>query len=220
MCCLFDDGPVEDDPRAYREGTFQISMMDALYKNQPWCCCTYLLPCCSAYYTRYKVLDGDLTKYTCCQGYMDNRCFHAGTCGEQSNPSCCLCLETFFCLGPSVSSSRMFVMDQYDLRPDPCDNRIIRFTNCLMLLSCVCDVLSIFIREIRHLAHLIHVVANCVFYSTIGCMASQVNREVDFRRKSSFDYVDLSGQEFAGDGGTVASPILGEAIVVKEEPKY
>lgn len=71
-----------------------------------------------------------MSKYICCQGYMNCMCFKAGSCGESSCPELCLCLESFCCLGPAMSSSRMFVMDQYDLRPDPCDNRLIRFTNC------------------------------------------------------------------------------------------
>jgi hypothetical protein len=69
------------------------------------------------------------------QGYMDNYCFHAGSCGERDCPSFCLCLEASLCVGPSMSSSRISMMDQYRLRPDPCDNRIIRLTNCLQILS-------------------------------------------------------------------------------------
>ena len=73
-----------------------------------------------------------------------------------------------------MSSSRIFVSDMYDLRPDPADNRMIRMTNCLQLLSCVCDVAAIFDENLRHLAHLIHVTAEIVFYTIIGCMAAQV----------------------------------------------
>ena len=50
--------------------------------------------------------------------------------GEQSCPEFCLCLEAFFCVGPSMSTSRMYVMDKHGLGYDPCDNRMIRFSNC------------------------------------------------------------------------------------------
>ena len=190
-------------------------MMDALWKNQPTCCCTCLFPPCSAAYLRYVSLDSDMSRYSCCQGYMDNMCFKSGKCGEKSCPELCLCLEVFICLGPSVSSTRMMVMDQYEIRPDPCDNRIIRFTNCLMLFACVCDLLSICFRELRHGANIIHSVANFVAYSTIGCMASQVFREIAYRR----EYRD----EYAGwaDGDKLNSPIMGQhATVIGYDTKY
>lgn len=230
MVCLFcfDDSPIPDDPKviselllrsafdsyllqAFRPNTFQISLVDGLTQNQPVCCLTYLLPCCSAYYTRYRTLDGNMTRYTCCQGYLDNACFRAGSCGEQSCPEFCLVCETVWCLGPSMSTSRMFVMDQYDLRPDPCDNQLVRMTNCLMMLSCVCDILSIFMRELRHAAHILHVVANMVFYSLLGCMAAQVNREIDYRRSSLQDYAQLTPDVGAPFHGYTA-PVHGEPV--------
>lgn len=159
--------------------------MEGCYKNQPWCLFTALFPCCSAYYTRYRALDGDLSRYVCCQGYFDSICFRAGSCNESQCPQCCLMCESFCCVGPSMSASRIFISDLYDLRPDPTDNRMIRFTNCLSLLSCVCDVAAIFDENLRHLAHLIHVTAEIVFYTTLGCMAAQVNREINARKATS-----------------------------------
>lgn len=230
MCCLicFDDSPIPDDPKvvlcfcssfaviiflqAFRPNTFQISMMDGITQNQPVCCLTYFLPCCSAYYTRYRVLDSNMSRYTCCQGYLDNPCFRAGSCGEQSCPEFCLVCETVWCLGPSMSTSRMFVMDQYDLKPDPCDNQVVRMTNCLLMLSCVCDILSIFMRELRHLAHILHHIANCAFYSTIGCMAAQVNREIDYRRASMQVYSQLAPEASAPMHGGYMAPVVGEPL--------
>jgi hypothetical protein len=188
-------------------------MMETLWMNQPTCLCTYLFPPCSAAYLRYVALDRDMSRYSCCQGYMDNPCFRSGKCGEKSCPEFCLCMEVFCCLGPSVSSTRMMVMDQYEIRPDPCDNRLIRFTNCLLVMSCVCDLLSICYREIRHLAHLLHTISNCVAYTTIGCMASQVFREIAFRREFRDEYANWA------DGDHLNSPILAQAVPQKDE-KY
>ena len=70
MCFLFcfSADPIPNDPKAGRTDHFQISMMEGLNKNQPVCLLTCCCAPCSAYYTRYKVLDGDLSRYTCCQG--------------------------------------------------------------------------------------------------------------------------------------------------------
>lgn len=65
---------------------------------------------------------------------------------------------------------------------------MIRLTNCLQLLSCICDVASIFDENLRHLAHMIHVTAELCFYTIIGCMAAQVNREIDVRKANSSTY--------------------------------
>mmetsp|Transcript_26806 Transcript_26806/g.44824 ORF Transcript_26806/g.44824 Transcript_26806/m.44824 type:complete len:213 (+) Transcript_26806:90-728(+) len=201
MLC-FDGSPVEGDTSAAasRNYSFQITMMEALYKNQPACCCVCLLPPCGAMYTRYTVLDRDMSRYLCCQGYMDNRCFRAGSCGERSCPLLCLCIESWCCLGPSISATRMVVMDQYQLKPDPCDNRIVRLTNCLLMLSCVCDLLSICIREFRHIKDIIHSLANCVAYMTIGCMASQVLNEVHHRKGNYQDAYSALADSDYGEG--------------------
>ena len=51
-----------------------------------------------------------------------------------------------------MSASRNYVMEKYDLSSDPCDYRLIRINNCLQMLACVCNILAIFIAEIRELA--------------------------------------------------------------------
>ena len=60
-------------------------------------------------------------------------------------------------------------------------------------------MLAIFMRQLRHLAHLIHVVAQIVFYSTIGCMAAQVNYEIDTRRINLSVYESLPTGEIIID---------------------
>ena len=181
-------------------------MMESLWKNQPTCCCACIFPPCSAAYLRYTALDDDLSRYSCCQGYMDNACFKSGKCGEKSCPGFCLCVEVSLCLGPSISSTRMMVMDQYEIRPDPCDNRIIRMTNCLLMFSCLCDLLSICVKEFRHFSNVIHSIANCVAYSTIGCMTSQVFREMAFRKEYRDDYSGWA------EGDKLNSPIMAHVI--------
>ena len=139
VCCLFcfSSDPVEDDPRAYKPAKFDITMAEGAYKNQPWCILTYFCAPCSTYLTRYRSLDSDLSTYTCCQGYYDGFCgFRSGRYCESRCPQLMLALESCCCLGPSMSASRLFVMDTYNLRSDEWDNRLIHMTNFLMIFSC------------------------------------------------------------------------------------
>jgi hypothetical protein len=59
--------------------------------------------------------------------------WQSGRCCEETCPAPCMCLESFLCLGPGVSASRMYVMDQHQLGSDPCDRRFIRFSNCMQV---------------------------------------------------------------------------------------
>ncbi len=50
------------------------------------------------------------------------------------------CLQSFCCHNLAVSSTRMYVMDKYQLHSDPCDRRIIRCNNCIQCAACICAV--------------------------------------------------------------------------------
>lgn len=154
-------------------------MLQALITNQPTCCVAYFCPCCCAYYLRSKVLGRDWSRYSCCQGYFCPPDY----CGESRCPQFCLLMESVFCLGPSVSSSRLYTMDQLDLQPDPCDNQLIRFSNCLQITACICSLLSIFIDQLRDAAQVMRCIADLAFYSTLGCMVSQTEYEVKHQQR-------------------------------------
>jgi len=177
MCCFCSDDPIEGDTHA--QGTsFKTTLFDAPC-NDPGCCMlACFCPPCTQFELRRKVLNYDMTKYTCCQGYADCCCFHAGQCGEHSCPECCLCAEVlcFPCL--SISATRLYVMDFKGLQSDPCDRRMIRCNNCLQIVSCICSILAIFIAELRQLAQLIRCVADITYCTISSCMAAQVNFEV------------------------------------------
>ena len=86
---------------------------------------------------------------------------------------------------------------------DPCDNRIIRFSNCLQFFSCICSIASIFVREFRHFNHLIHLTADTVFYSALGCMASQVNYELNYRQslqKDQYQAIPIIEDNYIAEG--------------------
>ena len=73
-------------------------------------------------------------------------------------------------------------MDAYTLRPDECDNKLIRFNNCIQVLSCICNILGMFNREIERLAQIIDLIADIVFFSTVGCMVGQIYHELDYQK--------------------------------------
>lgn len=180
----FDGSPVEPehDPRhgylAFGR-QWETDMMHACCNNFGACC----LACspgalCFACHLRGKALQGDWTKYRCCQGYICpvcTKCFD--DCGRDC-PKCCLCLEVSLCHSLAISATRMYVQDERQITTDPCDNRIIRFNNCVQLLACVCSILSIFIRELRQFVHLLRLFADIVYCSTQACMQSQTHLEL------------------------------------------
>jgi hypothetical protein len=132
-CCLlcFSGAPVDGDERGMRGSKFQVSLMGSIIYGQPCCILSCCLPCCAACHARRAALDGDMSHYICCQGYISGCCcLKPGKCGEQYCPSCCLCLEAACCVGMSMSTTRLYTMDKYGLSYDECDNRLIRFNNC------------------------------------------------------------------------------------------
>ncbi len=194
MCCIFGDeplGPDETAGRYYyrpRGEKMQTSMCYAPCSECPWSCCWFsgqFFPATcgiTQFCLRRKALDYDLSKYRCFQGqFTACCCIQAGSCGEESCPCCCLCLEAHLCNSYAISATRMMVLDQYDLTTDPCDNRLIRFNNCLQLLRCICDTVAIFVEDVRALANIIDIIADLVYHTVSGCMTAQVATELNYR---------------------------------------
>ena len=173
MCFIcIDSSPIEDSNgriKVYLEGEqFKTQMLTAPMKSITSFCCFLgqMVPCTmglTQYLLRRKVLNGDMTKYQCGQGYFDCMCFKAGNCCEQQCPHCCLFLEGCCLNCIAVSASRMYISDLYNLRSDSCDFRLIRINNCLQLASCVCNILAIFVAEIRECSRVLDCIAN-IFY--------------------------------------------------------
>ncbi|KAH8046404.1 hypothetical protein JL722_13733 [Aureococcus anophagefferens] len=70
------------------------------------------------------------------------------------------------------------MMEQYHFMAGP---RLIRFNNCIQVLSCICHVLAIFKPQFRDLAQIIDLIADIVFFSAAGCMTAQVDYEINYR---------------------------------------
>lgn len=201
MACCFSGEPLRADELRGKRGaqmakyannreTFQIRMCDAPCKA-PSCCLLGCMPCtflCTAHHMRYKTLNhvapgSGWDNYICCQGYCPAVCcFRPGHCCEKDLPRTCMCCEAFCCPGLAMSASRFVLMDQYALTPDECDNRLVRFNNCIQVLSCICHMGAMVFSELREVACIIDIIADIVFFTTAGCMSAQTNYEIEYRK--------------------------------------
>merc|ERR1712151_1053195 len=183
MCILDERKYKETQPMGMKYGnnpnTFATNLCNAPCQNPGCCCIAFCCPLCAVYTMRTKVLEGDMSRYICCQGYYGPCCcFKPGRMGEQSMPECCLCCEACCCIGLSMSATRMVVMDAKQLTPDPCDYRLMCFSNFLQILSCICHIVAIIEPSLRDLADLVDRIADLVFYMILACMVAQVDLEL------------------------------------------
>lgn len=94
---------------------------------------------CGQYRLRKIVLNGDMSRYKCCQGYMDGPyccaavgctsmplVWTAGTYGEAKYPCCCLSLESTICCLCAFHASRQLMREERSLEMDPTEIRIER----------------------------------------------------------------------------------------------
>lgn len=182
--CFLSSYKEDEDPRYGRPNLFHQSMMNSC-GNPGYCCFACLLPPCSSCVLRRRVLEGNMENYRCCQGYYDGVCCWRSSCGEENCGELCNCLEAFLCQSCSVSSSRMAVMDTYELQSDICDRRIIGFNNCMQCLACICHVAAIFQEDLRECAVIVERIADIVYCMTQACMQTQVYHEIDFQKKQA-----------------------------------
>mmetsp|Transcript_29485 Transcript_29485/g.95057 ORF Transcript_29485/g.95057 Transcript_29485/m.95057 type:complete len:262 (-) Transcript_29485:857-1642(-) len=226
-CCCVGSAPPRGGGGSKRQSMYDkyqdysnkwdVTMCDAPCA-EPCCCCYGCLPCtflCANWQMRKRVLNAQspgsgLKNYICVQGYVPKCCcglWNPGHMGETHCPATCLCCEACCCPGMVITASRLLAMDMYAIQPDPCDNRLIRFNNCLQLLACICHILALCNDAFRDLACIIDCIADCVFLSTAGCMMGQLHRELDVRKKSQ------------QGGGPVAPDLPGLDVIVVAPPK-
>jgi len=196
--CLFEDTPPRTNDakpgsrkaqqqdlffqRVGKPNEFGVALKDAPC-TEPVCCCLsgLCIPWgCTACWGRNAVLEAHfngITDFRCFQGYITHFCcFPVGECFPGSPIG--LCLEGCCCTTASLSIARIYLMDARDIRPDPCDWQIIRFSNCLQLLSCICHLASIFNPDLREVAQLIDTIADAVTLTVAGCMGAQIYHEL------------------------------------------
>lgn len=183
MCILCFDGdpPEKGDPYAHYQGReWETGMMHAGCNNLGGCCCAMFFPCCMAYTLRERAIGGDWSRYKCCQGYICPQCFASDGCNKtvQDCPKFCMVCELFWFEGCAISATRIMVQDERNIRTDRCDNRIIRFNNIILMLSCLFDILAIFHDGFRLIANILDLAAHLVYCATQACMQAQTDMEM------------------------------------------
>jgi len=167
--------------------TFVVPMKKAMCAEP--CCCLGSFFCapwgCTACWARKRTLElvypaEGMDKYICCQGYMGTICccIKPAECCQGSPVG--LCLEGCCCPVMSLSIARLFLMDKYRLKPDPCDYQLIQCANCLQLLSCILHIVACIVQNdgLDKAAEIFDLIADCFTLSVAGCMGAQINAEI------------------------------------------
>ena len=137
-------------------------------------------------YMRHRALnhsrpDSGWSNYTCCQGYYGGCCcFQPGQCCESTCPCPCMCCEAMCCPGLAVSATSMVVREKHGLGLDADDVRLIRCSNCLQILSCLCTIIACLTPNERddQFAYIFDLFADCVFCSVASCSTAQTYHEI------------------------------------------
>jgi len=131
-------------------------------------------------YLRNKALNGDMSKYECCQRKVCASCSEkCCSCCEGTCPCITLCFEALFCNCLAISGTRAYVQEERQIVSDPCDNRIIRLSNICQILACFCTILAIFCSECNNAAECMRLMANIIYVITSSCMQAQTYVELD-----------------------------------------
>ncbi|KAD4384673.1 hypothetical protein E3N88_24841 [Mikania micrantha] len=144
---------------------------------------------CVSYLLRKRALYDDMSRYTCCAGYMP--C--SGRCGESKCPELCLCTEVFCCFGNSVASTRFLLQDEFNIQTTQCDNCIIGFMFCLQQLACICSIVACLVGndELSDASQALNCLADIVYCTVCACMQTQHKVEMD-KRDGKFGPVPMA----------------------------
>eukprot|EP00035_Acanthoeca_spectabilis_P021593 m.439054 g.439054 ORF g.439054 m.439054 type:complete len:504 (+) comp18327_c0_seq1:128-1639(+) len=164
--CFPNDNPPYDESQYPNQ--WDHFMVYAPCQHCCYCCTSYICMPCALFNLRKRLLDNDMSRYTCCQGFYDGPyccaafcpgqpfTLKAGTHGEKDNPNLCLCLETHCCLCCSFYASRHFMREERAYAMDPTEIRVER---------CVA-----FFHEIAHFCWCL----GCCFWCG-GCLLKCIN---------------------------------------------
>ncbi|KAL4592547.1 hypothetical protein LXL04_005547 [Taraxacum kok-saghyz] len=160
---------------------WQTNLMNTIASDPPYCCFSLFCGPCVSYLLRKRALYNDMSRYTCCAGYMP--C--SGKCGENKCPELCLCTEVFLCFGNSVASTRFLLQDEFNLQTTQCDNCIIGFMFCLQQFACICSIVACIVgnEELNEASQALSCLANMVYCTVCACMQTQHKIEMDGRDK-------------------------------------
>ncbi|KAK4262786.1 hypothetical protein QN277_028297 [Acacia crassicarpa] len=158
---------------------WHTNLMSTIQADTPYCCFALWCAPCVSYLLRKRALYDDMSRYTCCAGYMP--C--SGRCGESRCPEFCLCTEVFLCFGNSVASTRFLLQDEFNIQTTQCDNCIIGFMLVLQQLACIFSIIAMIVGsdEISEASQLLNCLADFVYCTVCACMQTQHKVEMDKR---------------------------------------
>ncbi|XP_010314492.1 uncharacterized protein [Solanum lycopersicum] len=158
---------------------WHTDLMSTIQADTPYCCFALWCGPCASYLLRKRALYGDMTRYTCCAGYMP--C--SGRCGESRCPEFCLATEVFLCFGNSVASTRFMLQDEFNIQTTRCDNCIIGFMFCLQQIACIFSIVAMIVgsEEIQEASQLLSCLSDMVYCTVCACMQTQHKVEMDKR---------------------------------------
>ncbi|XP_052171557.1 uncharacterized protein LOC127787538 [Diospyros lotus] len=154
-------------------------LISTIRADTPYCCFAIWCGPCASYLLRKRALYNDMSRYTCCAGYMP--C--SGRCGESRCPELCLLTEVFCCFGNSVASTRFLLQDEFNIQTTQCDNCIIAFMFVLQQVACIFSIVAMIVgsSEIQEASRLLSCFADMVYCSVCACMQTQHKIEMDKR---------------------------------------
>ncbi|XP_076912774.1 uncharacterized protein LOC143571162 isoform X1 [Bidens hawaiensis] len=146
--------------QSYRN-VWHTDLMSTISADTPYCCFALFCGPCVSYLLHKRALYNDMSRYTCCAGYMP--C--SGRCGESKCPELCLCTEVFLCFGNSVASTRFLLQDEFNIQTTQCDNCIIGFMFCLQQLACIFSIVACIVgsEELSEASQLLNCLADLVY---------------------------------------------------------
>ncbi|CAJ2676543.1 uncharacterized protein LOC123914098 isoform X2 [Trifolium pratense] len=158
---------------------WHTDLMRTIQVDTPYCCFSLWCAPCVSYLLRKRALYDDMSRYTCCAGYMP--C--SGRCGESKCPEFCLCTEVFLCFGNSVASTRFLLQDEFNIQTTQCDNCIIGFMLCLNQVACIFSIVAMIVgsEEISEASQILSCLADFVYCTVCACMQTQHKVEMDKR---------------------------------------
>lgn len=164
--------------QSYRN-LWHTNLLNTISADTPFCCLSLWCGPCVSYMLRKRALYNDMSRYTCCAGYMP--C--SGRCGENKCPEFCLATEVFCCFGNSVASTRFLLQDEFNIQTTKCDNCIIGFMFLLQQLACICSIIACLVgsEELSELSQLLNCISDFVYWTVCACMQTQHKVELDKR---------------------------------------
>ncbi|KAL5552023.1 hypothetical protein UlMin_002199 [Ulmus minor] len=158
---------------------WHTDLMHTIQADTPYCCFALFCAPCASYMLRKRALYDNMSRYTCCAGYMP--C--SGRCGESRCPEFCLATEVLLCFGNSVASTRFLLQDEFNIQTTQCDNCIIGFMFCLQQIACIFSIVAMIVgsEEIQEASQLLSCLAELVYCTVCACMQTQHKLEMDKR---------------------------------------